>query len=164
MALGFTHQFYFGWHQNLNLGTFGWILEHISHYDVIVSYDDINDKNRLYNASSTIFRIAESYILFYLPLKFFGRLYYSIFFPLFCASSKFQKALKYRTIPRTTLLLPPMIKAQPIEESYLLPDDLFCQPISYATVSLTLLLFFPLSDRAHQYTYAWLLCYSVSLI
>ena len=41
------------------------------------------------------------------------------------------------------LLLPPMMKACPLEESYLLLDDLFCQPISYVTVViLTLLLFF----------------------
>ena len=43
------------------------------------------------------------------------------------------------------LLLSPTMKVFPLEESYLLPDDLFCQPMSYVTVSLTLLLFFPLS-------------------
>ena len=40
------------------------------------------------------------------------------------------------------LLLPPMIKACPLYESYLLPDYLFWQPISYVTVSLTLFWFF----------------------
>ena len=62
------------------------------------------------------------------------------------------------------LLPPPMMKACPLEESYLLPDDLFCERISYGTVSLILMLFPPLSDRAHQSKYEWLLCSSVSFI
>ena len=60
------------------------------------------------------------------------------------------------------LLLPPMMKAYPLEESYLLPDDLICQPIWYVTVSLTLFLFFSLYYSAHQSTYDWLLCSIVS--
>ena len=45
------------------------------------------------------------------------------------------------TIPMIPFFLPPMMKSCPEEESYLLPDDLFCQIISYCTVSLTLFLF-----------------------
>ena len=37
--------------------------------------------------------------------------------------------------------LPLMMKVCPEEESYLLPYDLFCHPISYCTVSLTLFFF-----------------------
>ena len=39
------------------------------------------------------------------------------------------------------LLLPSMMKAYPLEESYLLPEDLFCQPMLYVTVSLILFFF-----------------------
>ena len=35
------------------------------------------------------------------------------------------------------------MKECPLEESYLLPDDIFCQPISYVMVSFTLLYFYP---------------------
>ena len=59
-------------------------------------------------------------------------------------------------------LLTPVMKSCLIKESYILPDDLFYQPISYVTVSLTLFLFFSLSDRAHQPKYELLLCSSVS--
>ena len=56
------------------------------------------------------------------------------------------------------------MKAWPLKESYLLPDDLFFHPISYVTVSLTLFLLFSLSGRSHRSTYYWLLCYSVYFI
>ena len=62
------------------------------------------------------------------------------------------------------LLLAPMMKACPLEESYLLPDEIFCQPMSYVKVSLTLLLFFSLSVWAHHSPYYWLLRSSVSFI
>ena len=110
-------------------------------------------KKRIYNASYTISRIVESSILFELPSKFFGHSCYSDSSPPFSAASHFRKALEYRTITMKPLLLPPMMKACPLEESYLLQYDLFYQPISYVTVSLTLLLFFSLSDRAHRSTY-----------
>ena len=58
----------------------------------------------------------------------------------------------------------PRMKVCHEEESYLLPDDLFCQPISYCTVSLTLFFFSSYSDRAHQSPYEWLLYSSVSFI
>ena len=57
-----------------------------------------------------------------------------------------------------------MINACPLYETYLLPYGLFCQPISYVSVSLTLLLFFPFSYWAHQSTYDLLLCSSMSFI
>ena len=41
------------------------------------------------------------------------------------------------------LLIPPMMMACPLEESFLLPYDLFCQPISYVMVILKLLFFLP---------------------
>ena len=62
------------------------------------------------------------------------------------------------------LLLAPMMKACPLEESYHLPDDLFCQTMSYITVSLILLLLFSLSGWAHHSPYDWLLCSSVYFI
>ena len=99
-------------------------------------------QNRLYNASSTIFNKAEASILFDLPSKVFGHSRSSASSPLFYATSHLQNALEYSTISMTPLLIPPMIKVCPLEESYLLLDDLFCQPISYVTVSLTLF-FFP---------------------
>ena len=40
------------------------------------------------------------------------------------------------------LLLPKMVKAWPIEDSYILLDDILLHTISYITVSLTLLFFF----------------------
>ena len=55
------------------------------------------------------------------------------------------------------------MKACPLEESYLMPEDLSCQPMLYVTVSLILLLFFSLSYREHQSPYYWLLCSSVLL-
>ena len=43
------------------------------------------------------------------------------------------------------------MKALPLEDSYLLPDDIFCQPISYVTVSLSCSYFFPcLIDHTSQ--------------
>ena len=39
----FLIKFSFGLLQNLTLGTFGWMLEHIFHCSVIVADDDIND-------------------------------------------------------------------------------------------------------------------------
>ena len=50
--------------------------------------------------------------------------------------------------------LPPMMKACPEEESYILPDYLFCQPISYCTVSLTLFFFWlcPIDHTSHHMT------------
>ena len=62
------------------------------------------------------------------------------------------------------LLLSPMMKACPLEESYLLPDDIFCQPMSYVMVSLTLLLFFSLYVLAYHSPYDLLLSSSVSFI
>ena len=118
----------------------------------------------LLTASSTILNISEASILFELPSNFFGHLCSSASSPLFYTESYSRQALEYRTIPMIPLLLAPMMKAYLLEESYLLPEDLFCQPMPYVTVSLTLLLFFPLFDRAHQSTYELLLCYSVCFI
>ena len=50
------------------------------------------------------------------------------------------------------LFLPPIMKACPLDESYVLTDDIFCHPISYVMVSLTLLLLFPcLIDTTRQH-------------
>ena len=121
-------------------------------------------KKWLYNASYTIFGITKASILFELTSKFFGHSCSYGYSPLFSAASHFCQALEYSTIPMIPLLIPPMMKACLLEEPYLLTDDLFCQPISYVTVSLTLFLFSPLSDRSHQSTYDWLLCSSVSFV
>ena len=99
-------------------------------------------KKILYNALSNIFIIAEASIIFELLSKFFGISCYSDSSPLFYAASHFQQVLEYITIPTINLLISPTMKACPIEGSYLLPDDLFFQPISYVMVSLTLFLFF----------------------
>ena len=99
-------------------------------------------KKRLYNASSTIFIIAEASILFELPLKLFGNSCSSAYSTIYYEASHLQQDLEYSTIAMIPLLLPTMMKSYPLEESYLQPDDLFCHPISYVTVSLTLLLFF----------------------
>ena len=40
------------------------------------------------------------------------------------------------------LLISTIIKGCPLKESYILPYDIFCQPISYVTESSTLLFFF----------------------
>ena len=53
------------------------------------------------------------------------------------------------------------MNAWPVAESYLLPDDLFCQPISCVTVSFTLFMFISSSNISHHCTYNWLLCDSV---
>ena len=68
------------------------------------------------------------------------------------------------TIPMISLILTPTMKACLLEESYLLPYNIFCQPISYALVSLNLILFFALSYRSHKLKYNWWLCSSASFI
>ena len=57
------------------------------------------------------------------------------------------------------LIIPPIMKVYPLEESYLLPDGLFCHPISYLRVSSTLLLFFPciLEHTSRHMTYCCVL-------
>ena len=62
----------FGWIQSFTSETFWWMLEDSSYCAVIVADDDINGKKQLYNASSTIFRIAEASILFKLPKNSLG--------------------------------------------------------------------------------------------
>ena len=64
-------------------------------------------KKQLYNASSTIFNIAEASILFELPSKFFGHSCYYDSCPLFSAASHFRQALEQRTITKTPLIMPP---------------------------------------------------------
>ena len=102
--------------------------------------------------------------IFELPSKSFGKSFPSASSTLFYAASHFRKALKSITIPMIPLILPPMMKLWPLEESYLLPDDLLCQPISYVMVSLPLFFFFHFSDSAHQLIYDLLLCSSISFI
>ena len=43
----FLIKFSFGWLQNLTSATYGWMLEHSLHYDVIVAGDVINDKEAI---------------------------------------------------------------------------------------------------------------------
>ena len=62
-------------------------------------------------------------------------------------NNKVKLTLKYN------MLLVLVMKSFPLNESYLLTDDLFCQPMLYFKVSLTLLLFLSLSNRAQQSPY-----------
>ena len=111
-------------------------------------------KQQWRNASSTIFRIASASILLELPSNFFGKSCYSDSSPLLSLVSHFKQDFEWRNILITPLDTPIMIKEFPLEQSYLLPDDLFCHPISYVTVSLTLLLFLPclIEHTSHHMT------------
>ena len=121
-------------------------------------------KQRWRNASSTIFRIASASILLELPSKFFGKSCYSDSSPLLSLESHFKQDFEWRNILITPLDTPIMIKEFPLEQSYLLPDDLFCHPISYVTFIFTLFLFLYSSDRAQHCTQDWLFCDSVAFI
>ena len=119
------------------------MIEHISHCSDIFAYNDINDKDRWKNEYSTIFIIARASILLYIPSKFFGHSCSSAHTPILSTESHFWQAFGYRIIPIMPLDIPPMMKEFPLEESYILPDYLFCQTISYVMVSLPYFYLFP---------------------
>ena len=121
-------------------------------------------KQRQRNASSTIFIIELSPILLELPSKFFGHSCYSYYSPLLSTGFHFLQAFEQSTIPIIPLDIPPMMTECLLEESYLLPDDLFFHVISYITVSFTLFLFLTSSNRSHHFSYKLLLCSSPSFI
>ena len=129
------------------------MLEHSSHCAFIVAYNDINDKLIWWNEYSIIFITALAYILLELPSKFFGNSCSSAYYPLLYSASHFIQAFEYRTIAIMHLDIPLMMKACPLEESHLLPEDIFCNPILYVTVSFTLFSFIYSSYRSHHCTY-----------
>ena len=56
------------------------------------------------------------------------------------------------------------MKACPLEESYLLPYDIFFHPISYVMVSFTSFLFIYSNGRSDYFPYDWFLFESVDFI
>ena len=74
-------------------------------------------------------------------------------FPSYRRHHTFGRPYIFNIIPIIPLDIPLMMKACPLEDSYLLLDDIFYQPISYAKVSLPCVYFYPhLIEHTITYT------------
>ena len=138
----FLINFSFWWLQNLTSGTFGCMIEHSSHCAVIVSDNEINYKEAI--TECIIYQLYNCRRIhnFWASLKVFWALMFFWFFSYLFCSITLPEGLGIEYHSKNPLAYATNDERIPLEESYLLPDDLFCQPISYVTVSLTFFLFF----------------------
>ena len=160
----FLIKFSFGWLQNLNSGTFGWMLENSLHCAFIVAYNGINDKEAIIECILYHLQNYRSLHTLWDSLEVIWSLmsFWFFFFLLWGITLKVGLVIEDHSndplaSPKNDEVMPARGVISPTRWS-LLPAHIIYNG------KFNLVLIFSLYDRAHQSTYDRFFCSSVYFI